>query len=315
MSVHSHSHHEHHHEVHGHSHHDHSGAGHSHAPKANAKNLRRIGIAAVLTGLFMIVEVIGGVVSGSLALLADAGHMMTDFAALAMAWGAFIIAKRPANWRLSYGYDRVSILVAFVNGLTLFVLALWIIWEAAQRFIAPGEVLAGTMLWVAIGGLAVNCLVFWILMGADQHNLNVRGAVLHVLGDLLGSAAAIAAAIIILLTGWVLADPILSVLVALLILRSAWALIGDSAHVLLQGAPEGLDKREIEADLLANIPDLIRLEHIHIWSVTPERPVLTLNAFIQPDKKIEPISEQIRARIHKVFHIDHATIDVMREPN
>jgi len=258
MSVHSHSHHEHHHEVHGHSHHDHSGAGHSHAPKANAKNLRRIGIAAVLTGLFMIVEVIGGVVSGSLALLADAGHMMTDFAALAMAWGAFIIAKRPANWRLSYGYDRVSILVAFVNGLTLFVLALWIIWEAV---------------------------------------------------------AAIAAAIIILLTGWVLADPILSVLVALLILRSAWALIGDSAHVLLQGAPEGLDKREIEADLLANIPDLIRLEHIHIWSVTPERPVLTLNAFIQPDKKIEPVAEQIRARIHKVFHIDHATIDVMRDPN
>jgi cobalt-zinc-cadmium efflux system protein len=315
MAGHSHSHQDPHDHTHDHSHHDHSGVGHNHAPKANESNLRRIGIAALLTGLFMVVEVIGGVVSGSLALLADAGHMMMDFAALAMAWGAFIIAKRPANWHLSYGYDRVSILVAFVNGLTLFALALWIIWEAASRFMDPGEVLAGPMLWVALGGLAVNCLVFWILMGADQHNLNIRGAVLHVLGDLLGSAAAIAAAIIILLTGWVLADPILSVLVAILILRSAWGLIRDSAHVLLQGAPKGLDKRELEADLLQNIPQLVRLENVHIWSVTPERPVLTLNAFIRPDEKIEPIAARIKARIEDNFHIDHVTIDVVRDPH
>ena len=310
MSGPSHSHHDHH---HGHSHAGHSHAGHSHAPKANETNLRRIGLAAILTGLFMIAEVAGGLISGSLALLADAGHMMTDFAALAMAWGAFRIAKRPANWRLSYGYDRVSILVAFVNGLTLFAIALWIMWEAGHRIFEPGQVLAGTMLWVAIAGLAVNCLVFWILMGADQENLNIRGAVLHVLGDLLGSVAAIAAAIIILATGWMLADPLLSVLVALLILRSAWSLIRDSAHVLLQGAPNGLDKREIEADLLGHIPELRRLEHIHIWSVTPERPILTLNAFIDPCEKIEPVAEQIKTRLHEEFHIDHATIDVARD--
>ena len=313
MSGHSHSHHNHDHSHAGHSDEGHSHAGHSHAPKVNETNRRRVGLAAALTGLFMIAEVIGGLISGSLALLADAGHMMTDFAALAMAWGAFIIAKRPANWRHSYGYDRVSILVAFVNGLTLFAVAIWIVWEAVHRLMDPGEVLAGTMLWVAVAGLIVNLIVFKILMGADQHNLNIRGAVLHVLGDLLGSVAAIAAAIIILLTGWVLADPLLSVLVALLILRSAWGLIRDSAHVLLQGAPNGLDKREIEADLLEEIPELRRVEHIHAWSVTPERPILTLNAFINPEANIEPIAARIKARLIEKFHIEHATIDVMRD--
>lgn len=311
MSAHSHSNHDdsdHNHADHGHSH-----AGHSHAPKVNESNRRRVGFAAALTGLFMIAEVIGGLFSGSLALLADAGHMLTDFAALAMAWGAFNIARRPANWRLSYGYDRVSILVAFVNGLTLFAVAIWVIWEAGQRLFEPGDILAGTMLWVAIAGLIVNLIVFKILIGADQHNLNIRGAVLHVLGDLLGSVAAIIGALIILTTGWTLADPILSVLVALLILRSAWRLIADSAHVLLQGAPQGLDKREIEADLLDQITELRRLEHIHAWCVTPERPILTLNAFIDPDAKIEPVAARIKARLMEKFQIEHATIDVMRD--
>ena len=313
MSGHTHSHPDpdHSHDDHFHSHHGH--AGHSHAPKVNDSNRRIVGFAAALTGLFMIAEVVGGLISGSLALLADAGHMMTDFAALAMAWGAFSLAKRPANWRLSYGYDRVSILVAFVNGLTLFAVAIWIVWEAIQRLLEPGEVLAGTMLWVAIAGLVVNLIVFKILMGADQHNLNIRGAVLHVMGDLLGSVAAIAAALIILSTGWTLADPLLSVLVALLILRSAWGLIRDSAHVLLQGAPQGLDKREIETDLLKEIPELRRLEHIHAWSVTPERPILTLKAFINPDAKIEPIAARIKARLTEKFDVEHATIDVMRD--
>jgi len=163
--------------------------------------------------------------------------------------------------------------------------------------------------------LAVNGIVFWILMGADQHNLNIRGAVLHVLGDLLGSAAAIAAAIIILLTGWVLADPILSVFVALLVLRSAWSLIRDSAHVLMQGAPDNLDIREIESDLMIEIPELRRLERTHLWSLTPERPILTLSAFIHPDEKIGPVAKRIKARLHEKFDIDNATVDVMRDPN
>jgi len=306
------SHHNHHGHVHSHGH-THSGGHHSHAPKVSESNRWRVGLAAVLTGLFMFLEVVGGVISGSLALLADAGHMLTDFAALAMAWGAFKIAQRPANWRHTFGYDRFSILVAFVNGLTLFGVAVWIVWEAVQRFMAPGEILAGMMLWVAIAGLIINLIVFGILMGADQHNLNIRGAVLHVLGDLLGSVAAILAALIILATGWTLADPILSVLVALLILRSAWGLVQESGKILLQCAPDSLDRREIEKDLLAHISDLRRLDHIHAWAVTPERPIITLNAYIDPSVSLEPVANAIKARLHEKFHIDHVTVDVMRD--
>lgn len=297
----------------GHHHHDHDHhGGHSHAPKVDQTNRRRVGVAAILTGLFVIVEIVGGVVSGSLALIADAGHMVTDFAALAMAWGGFVIAQRPATWRHTFGYDRFSILVAFVNGLTLFAVAGWIVWEAMQRLNNPGEVLAGPMLYVALAGLMVNIAVFWVLMGADRDNLNIRGAMLHVLGDLLGSAAAILAAIIIMATGWVAADPILSVLVALLILKSAWGLVKDSAHILLEGAPDGVDTRAIAADLVANIEGLEAVEHIHAWSITPERPMLTLDAYVGTDVRLEPVNLAIKTRLHEVFDIDHATVDVMR---
>ena len=298
------------HHNHGHNH----GHGQSHCPAQAARNNRtRVGIAALLTGLFMVVEIAGGLISGSLALLADAGHMMTDFAALAMAWGAFTIAKRPANWKHTFGYDRFSILIAFVNGLTLFLVAVWILWEAFHRIQTPGEILAGPMLWVAIGGLAVNLIVFKILLGADQDNLNIRGAVLHVLGDLLGSVAAIIAALVIMKTGWMPIDPILSVLVALLILRSAWRLIKDSAHILLEGAPAHIDRRAIREDLPAHIEGLISVDHIHAWSITPERPMLTLEAFVEDGVSLETVSQAIKTRLKAEFHVEHATVDVMRE--
>lgn len=293
-----------------HSGHDHSR--HSHAPTVNESNRRRVGVAAVLTGLFVIVEVIGGMISGSLALIADAGHMVTDFAALAMAWGGFVIAQRPATRRLTFGYDRFSILVAFVNGLTLFLVAGWIVWEAFGRLADPGEILAGPMLWVAIAGLFVNLAVFQILRGADTHNLNVRGAMLHVLGDLLGSAAAILAALIIMATGWVAADPILSVLVALLILKSAWGLVKESAHILLEGAPEGIDTDAIANDLVASVEGLQSVEHVHAWCITPERPMLTLDAYVEDGVRLAPVNRAIKARLSNTFGIDHATVDVMR---
>lgn len=307
MAGHSHSHHD-------HSSHEHGADGHCHTPKVNESNRWRVGLAALLTGVFMLAEVAGGLISGSLALLADAGHMLTDFAALSMAWAAFRLAMRPANDRYTYGYDRITILVAFVNGLTLFAVALWIVWEAYLRLFASGEILAGTMLWVAALGLVVNLIVFWILLGADQENLNIRGAVLHVMGDLLGSVAAIAAAIIILTTGWVQADPILSVLVAILILRSAWKLMRDSAHVLMQGAPKGLDGQKIEHDLIANIEGLDRVESIQLWSLTAERPVVTLKAHVGPDQNIELVSDAIKSRLSDYFHKDDVTIDVRHSP-
>ena len=301
------------HHHHGHSHgHHHHGHVHNHAHGGEV-NRKRAGIAAALTGLFMIAEVAGGIISGSLALLADAGHMLTDFAALAMAWGAFTIAKRPANWKHTFGFDRFSILVAFVNGITLLVISAWIVWEAFHRIQTPGEILAGPMLWVAIGGLVVNLVVFKILTGADQENLNIRGAVLHVLGDLLGSIAAIVAALAIMKTGWNPIDPLLSALVAVLILRSAWVLIKDSAHILLEGAPAHIDRRAIRDDLALHIDDLIRVEHIHAWSITPERPMLTMEAIAKPHANLEAINKAIKLRLKSEFKIDHATVDVLRE--
>lgn len=299
------------HHHHGHSH-DHSHHGHSHS-HVGENNRTRVGVAALLIGLFMIAEIVGGLISGSLALLADAGHMLTDFAALAMAWGAFTIAKRPANWKHTFGYDRFSILIAFVNGLTLFLIALWIVWEAFHRIQTPENILAGPMLWVAIGGLVINLIVFKILTGADQENLNIRGAILHVLGDLLGSVAAVIAALVIMRTGWTPIDPLLSVLVAVLILRSAWVLIKDSAHILLEGAPSNIDRRAIREDLPRHIDNLIRVEHIHAWSITPERPMLTMEAIVEKTASLEIVSLAIKSRLKSEFKIDHATVDVMRE--
>lgn len=174
--------------------HNHDEPGHSHIPK----NERKIAIAAVLTGGFMFAEVIGGVVSGSLALIADAGHMLTDFASLVLAWFAIRLARKPADWKLTYGFDRFSVLAALVNGLSLFAIAIWITFEAIQRFREPHEILGGLMLWVALGGLVVNLVAFWMLTRGESENLNVRAATLHVAGDLFGSVAALIASLVII---------------------------------------------------------------------------------------------------------------------
>jgi cobalt-zinc-cadmium efflux system protein len=286
---------------------DHNFDDHNHV---DGRSQGRLAIAAILTGLFMIAEVIGGIISGSLALLADAGHMLTDFGALALAWFGFAIARRPATWRHTFGFERFQILSAFVNGLTLIAIAIWIVIEAVQRFRAPNEVLAGTMLYIAIGGLVINLLVFWILMGAERGNLNIRGAVLHVLGDLLGSVAAIAAALIIMKTGWMLIDPLLSVLVALLITVSAWRLVKESGHILLQGAPNGVDRRVIRKDLMENIPELNDVQHFHAWSLSRRASMVTLEAVVSLDTNQEKVRADIKSRLSEQFHLDHATVEV-----
>lgn len=201
-------------------------------------NMRRVIIALILTAVFMVVEVIGGILSQSLALLADAGHMLTDTMALALAAVAFQVSRRPADGRLTYGYQRFQILAAFVNGLSLLAIVGWILFEAFSRFMSPRDVLGETMLVVAAAGLVVNVISFVVLHGGDQENMNIRGAALHVAGDLLGSVAAIVAAVVIVYTGWMAIDPILSVAVAALILKSAWTLVKRSAHVLLEGRPD-----------------------------------------------------------------------------
>jgi cobalt-zinc-cadmium efflux system protein len=295
---------------HGHRH-EHHGHGHHHAHHASAA---AVGWAALLTGGFLVVEVIGGLLAGSLALLADAGHMMTDFAALGMAWLAFRVARRPADATRTYGFDRLSVLAAFVNGVALFAVAAWIVVEAAHRIGAPQPVAGGLMLTVAAAGLAVNAVAFWILSRGDRGNLNLRAALLHVAGDLLGSLAAIAAALVILYTGWTPIDPILSVLVALLILRSAWMVVRDSAHILLEGTPPGFDAAEVAADLRAEVPGVTDVRHLHAWSITEARPMVTLEAVVASGADPEAARRQIKARLAERFGFDHATVEVLSAP-
>ena len=296
---------------------DHSHAGHAHAhgnnhshAHAGSANQTRVGWAAVLTGGFMVVEAIGGLVSGSLALLADAGHMLTDSAALVLAWLAFRIARRPSDWKRTYGFHRFQVLAAYSNGLTLFFIAVVITWEAIRRLWEPGEVLAGPMLVIAVVGLCVNIAAYLILHGADRESLNVRGAILHVVGDLLGSVAAIAAALVILWTGWMPIDPLLSVLVAILILRSAWFLIAESGHILLEAAPRGLDVRELEADLKANVPGVAGVHHIHAWSLSEDKRMATLHVRVANLGDATRISVAVKDRLHDRFRIAHATVEV-----
>lgn len=273
-------------------------------------NERAVGLAALLTGVFMLAEVIGGALSGSLALLADAGHMLTDFASLVLAWLAFRLARRPADWKRTYGFDRFSVLAAFVNGLSLFVIAGWICYEAFERLRQPVPVLGGIMFWIAATGLVVNILAFWVLTRGDGENLNVRAALLHVAGDLLGSIAALVAALVIIVSGWTPIDPVLSVLVAVIILRSAWHVVRESGHILLEGAPRGFDRREVAASVKAAVPGVVDVSHIHAWSITQERPMATLEVTIAANAEPLAVKAATKAILHDKFGIDHATVEV-----
>jgi cobalt-zinc-cadmium efflux system protein len=281
--------------------------------EAHANNEWRMGMAALLTGAFMLVELTGGIIANSLALIADAGHMLTDFASLTLAWFAFRLARRPADWKRTYGFDRFQVLIAFSNGLALFVIAGWIVYEAIHRLLAgEAHVAGGIMVVVGVAGLLVNLLCLWMLRGADRENLNVRGAAIHVLGDLLGSVTALAAGAVIVLTGWTPIDPLLSILVAIIILRSGWFVIAESAHILLEGAPAELDTRDIAPDLRQNVSGVEDVHHVHVWSITQSRRMVTLHAVIGDATDIDAVVKAIKARLSEKFHLDHATVEVER---
>lgn len=283
---------------------------HGHDHQHGHDNERRVLLALVLTGSFMGVEVVGGLLSGSLALLADAGHMLTDTLSLALAFIAFRIGRWPQDSRRSYGYHRFQVLAAFVNGLTLVVIVGWIAIEAVKRLFEPVEVLGGLMLAVAVVGLLVNIAAFAILHGGDRNNLNVRGAALHVLADLLGSVAAIIAALVISFTGWMPVDPLLSIGVAVLILRSAWMLLRKSGHILLEGAPEWLDEAELREALVADVPAVQDVHHVHAWMLTMERPLITLHARVDPGVDQQATLGAIQRALADRFGIEHATVQI-----
>lgn len=287
--------------------HDHA---HDHAPKITADNERKVLIAFLITFTFMIVEVIGGLLSGSLALIADAGHMLTDAGALALAYAAFRFGKRAADERRTFGYLRFEVIAGLINALALFAILVWIAIEAFERFRNPGEVLAGPMFIVATIGLLVNIGVFWILTRGDKDHVNIKGAILHVLGDLLGSVAAITASVIIYYTGWTPIDPILSVFVCLLILRSAWALLRNSLHILLEGAPENAKPEEIEQHLMKTVSDLAGVRHVHVWMITSGKALATLH--VKPKEGSDPrlLVKAVEAELIKKFEIEHSTIAI-----
>jgi len=286
------------------------GHDHSHAPTVTASNERTVLLALLLTAGFMIAEVIGGLLSGSLALIADAGHMLTDAVALGLAWAGFYFGKRAATSTKTFGYLRLEVLAGFVNAVTLLLLVAWIAWEAVGRLLAPSPVLAGPMLAVAVIGLVVNIFVFLILRRADTEHVNIQGAILHVLGDLLGSVAAIVAAVAIYFTGWTPIDPILSIVITLLILRSAWLITKESGHILLQGAPSTIDVREVSRDLEATIPNVQSIHHVHAWSLSENRHVMTLHALTCDDVPPESVAAAIKQRLKQTFGVVHATVEV-----
>ncbi len=271
---------------------------------------RRLLWALTLTGSFMIAEVIGGVMSNSLALLADAGHMLTDTVSLFLAWMAARLSRRPPDMLRSYGYHRMQILAAFLNGAGFILIVAWIGYEAVQRFLDPPQVNALIMMPIAVLGLLVNIAAFKILHSGDHANLNIKAAVLHVMGDLLGSVAAITAGVIIYYTGWMPIDPILSVFVALLILRSAWFVVRQSSHILLEGTPANIDVANLKKALSESIPGVIDVHHVHLWSLIPGRPIITMHVSVENNCQQTILLKNIKRVLKQNYGIDHSTVQI-----
>jgi cobalt-zinc-cadmium efflux system protein len=292
-----------------HAHDRHHGHDHAHAPPASQSKLLW---ALLFTGACMLIEAVGGILAHSLALLADSAHMLTDAASLALSYAAVRVAHRPATSKLSYGHHRWQVLAAFVNGLALIALALWIAFEAAMRLMARGHVDGKLVAAIALVGLTANLGAFLVLSRGES-NLNVRGAIAHVMGDMLGSGAALIAGIVILWTGWTPIDPLLSVIVAALMIRSGVSVARESAHILLEGTPDGLDERQVEATLKARIPELEGIHHLHSWSLSDERPILTLHATLKVGSNSDQGIRDITRELHSAFNVSHATVQIEYE--
>ncbi|QXK92291.1 cation transporter [Neoehrlichia mikurensis] len=275
----------------------------------------RLVYAIVIIAIAMIIEVVGGIVSNSVALLSDASHMFMDFIALVFSLLAHKIAVKKSDPYRSYGYHRFQVIAAFVNGLILFAIAMLIIVESIKRFIEPVEINWRIMLVVAILGLCSNIVAFLILYQKNESNLNMRSAILHILGDLLGSIAAIISAIVIMISKWQIVDPLLSVIVSILILYSAYKIIKDSLHILLEGTPENVEANKIKSVICNKIVGVIDVHHIHVWSLTNEHIVMTVHvkvndALINNCVDYTSILLSIKKLLNEEFNIAHATVEI-----
>jgi cobalt-zinc-cadmium efflux system protein len=282
--------------------------GHSHAPDRSASK-RALKIAAALTAGFMVAEVVGGLISGSLALLADAAHMLSDAASLVIALGAIWLAERPATLQRSFGYQRAEILAALINGVTLVLVSVWILYEAFRRLGDPPEVLGGTMLAVAVVGLLVNLAAAWVLSRDRHESLNMSAALRHVLADLAGSVGVIVAAAVILLTGWEQADPIVGALIGLLVLASAVPVIRESVRVLLEQAPAGVDVEQLEK-AIRGAPGVVDLHDLHLWTITSGFPALSVHVLVEQEADCHERRRAIEAILADRFNLTHTTIQI-----
>jgi cobalt-zinc-cadmium efflux system protein len=303
--------------AHGHAHvhpdgHDHAHGHSHHHGQDHASSTRRLAIAAALTALFVVAEVVGGLLSNSVALLADAGHMLTDVGALALSLFVAWFSRQPATPKRTYGYLRWEILAAFINGAVLLVLSVGILWESVTRFGVPEPVQGSLMLWVAVGGLLVNAICAWLLHGSAESSLNLRGAYLHVLSDLAGSVAVILAALAVQLLGWTAADAVASMLVTLLIIRGAWRLVREAVDVLMESSPAHIDVEAVRG-AMARVRGVGAVHDLHVWSLTSGVVAMSAHAIV-PSAAEHP---RVLADLHEAvarFGIRHTTIQIEDAP-
>ncbi|WP_433750612.1 cation diffusion facilitator family transporter [Falsibacillus pallidus] len=290
------------------SHHHHHDHGFDAAREGNRKGLLA---AFIITLLFMIAEFIGGLISNSLALLSDSGHMLSDTASLGLSLLAIWFASRPPSPNKTYGYYRFEILAALFNAITLFVITAFIFYEAYKRFVHPPEVSSGTMLIIAILGLLSNLLSAWFLMkkGDVKENLNLKSAYLHVLGDTLGSIGAIGASLLIMFFKWYIADPIISVIVGLLILKSAWGILQNSVHILMEGTPDHCNEEEM-TERLKEVDGVLEVHDIHIWTITSGMDLFTCHVQIEEDRNEQDLLQKLIGLLKVEYKIEHSTIQI-----
>ncbi|CAN5267549.1 cation diffusion facilitator family transporter [soil metagenome] len=286
------------------------GSNHTHShERRSEQSLTRLKLALGLTTVYMLAEAFGGWLANSLALIADAGHMLTDVAALSLTLAAIWFASRPATAKKTFGYYRLEILAAFVNGIALVLISFWVIYEAFQRFYVAPDIKGVELTVIAVGGLVVNLIAAYLLHGDHKDDLNMRGAWLHVIGDALGSVAAIIAGAAILAFGWTWADAVSSLLISLIIIFGAWRLIRESVNVLLEGTPSHINLKAVE-EAIRKTEDVADVHDLHVWTITSGMDALSVHVIHAEAVAQKELLQKIRARLHNEFGIDHLTIQM-----
>jgi cobalt-zinc-cadmium efflux system protein len=283
--------------------------GHGRSLERSRGDYRVLGTALALVLGFAVVEVVGGLVAGSLALIADAAHMLSDATSLGLALGASWLAARPSTPDRSFGYRRAEILAALANGALLVALAIWIFVEAARRLSEPAEVHAGTVLLIGAVGLGVNVAAARVLRRSGGESLNVRAALRHVLADLLGSVGVIAAAVVVLATGWDRADPVVSILIGLLVLASSWGVLRESTEILMERTPSGIDAERVGREM-ASLPSVVGVHDLHIWTITSGFPSLSAHVIVEAGADCHRLRLELEQLLRNRFGLDHTTLQV-----